>query len=56
MPVQLYEMTSPPPVVDPTAADKPQPHVWRGLALGFALALAAWILLAAVGLTIYSLL
>jgi hypothetical protein len=56
MQVQLYEMPSPPPVTDPTATEKPQPHVWRGLALGLVLAVAAWVLLAAVGLTVYSLL
>jgi hypothetical protein len=43
--------------LDPTpAAAEPHPQVWRGLALGLALAVAAWILLAAVVLTVYSLL
>jgi hypothetical protein len=64
-PVQLYEMTSQPPsVLEATshAADQlgstlsePHPQVWRGLALGLGLAVVAWILLAAVGLTLYSL-
>ena len=51
-------MTTPPtPALDPTApTDEPHPHVWRGLALGLALAVVAWVLLVTVGLTLYSLL
>ena len=50
--------THPPPTVldPPAASEEPHQHVWRGLALGLALAVAAWILLAAVVLTVYSLL
>jgi hypothetical protein len=56
MSVQLNEMRSQPPLLDPAATtEKPHHHVWRGLALGLALAVFAWILLAAVGLTLYSL-
>jgi hypothetical protein len=51
-------MTSPPtPALDPTTrTEEPHPHVWRGLALGLALAVVAWVLLVMVGLTLYSLL
>ena len=63
----MYAMTSPPPSVleaTPHAADdlettpgahESHPLVWRGLALGLALAVLAWILLVAVGLTLYAL-
>ena len=39
----------------PSPAAEPRPHVWRGLGLGLALAIVAWILLAAVGVTLYAL-
>jgi hypothetical protein len=49
--------THPTPVLDPTTrSEEPHPHVWRGLALGLALAVVAWVLLVTVGLTLYSLL
>lgn len=55
MRVQLYEMKSLPPAFEPTATEEPRHHVWRGFALGLVLAVVAWILLAAVGVTLYSL-
>jgi hypothetical protein len=56
-------MTSPPPsLLEPSvdelaaaqAAAEPHPHVWRGLALGLLLAVAAWLLLAAAAVMLYS--
>lgn len=54
--------TQPPTFLDPVpqTADEappiaePHPQVWRGLALGLALAVFAWVLLAAVGVTLYA--